>query len=89
MADASGERRDTPYFVNVPQPNKIVRISIGFQGFGNSIDVHSTIKSDHQFILDQFVVPSDINGSLPIEISQTSINQINAIPKENLSNFGV
>jgi len=21
MADASGERRDTPHFVNVPQPN--------------------------------------------------------------------
>jgi len=48
--------------------------------------VHSTIKYEHQSSLSQFVVPNDINGSLPIQISQASINQIDSIPKKNLNN---
>ena len=48
--------------------------------------VHSTIKYEHQSTLSQFVVPNDVNGSLPIQISQASINQIDSIPKKNLNN---
>ncbi|MTJ50164.1 hypothetical protein FJR05_20810 [Dolichospermum sp. UHCC 0259] len=47
--------------------------------------VHSTIKYEHQSSLSQFVVPNDINGYLPIKISPASINQIDSIPKENLT----
>lgn len=47
--------------------------------------VHSTIKYEHQSPFSQFVVANDINGSLPIQISQASINQIDSIPRENLT----
>ena len=48
--------------------------------------VHSTIKYDHQSTLSQFVAPNDIKGYLPIQLSQTSINQIDSTSSENLSN---
>jgi hypothetical protein len=47
--------------------------------------VHSTIKYKHQSPFSQFVVANDINGSLPIQISQASIHQIDSIPQENLT----
>jgi hypothetical protein len=47
--------------------------------------VHSTIKYDHQSTPSQFALPNDVNGSLPIQLSQTSINQINSISEQNLT----
>jgi hypothetical protein len=49
--------------------------------------VHSTIKYGHQSTLSQFVVPNDIKESLPIQLSQTSINQIDSIFSENWRDF--
>ncbi len=50
--------------------------------------VHSTIKYDHSSAISQFVVVNDINGYLPIQLSQASINQINSIPRQKLTDSG-
>jgi hypothetical protein len=50
--------------------------------------VHSTIKYDHQSASSQFIQPKDINEYFSTQLSQASINQINAIDIQNRNDSG-